>query len=77
MLTHAIGFFTAGQDPISTLMSLALYELAVNKNIQERARKEITSTMEKHEELSYECIQEMKYLEMICQGICCCHTINN
>lgn len=68
MLAQAVGFFGAGQDPVSTLMSLALYELAVNKDIQGRTREEITTLFKKHGEISYECMQEMKYLDMICQG---------
>lgn len=68
MLTNAIGFFSAGQDPVSLLMCLAMYELAVNQDIQTRTREEIVGFFRNHAELSYECIQDMKYLDMVLQG---------
>lgn len=62
-------FFIAGFETSSTTSSFALYELAQNPDIQEIARKEIMSVLEKHEgKITYECISEMTYLTQIIEG---------
>lgn len=44
----------------------ALYELALNQDIQNRLRMEIQAVFERHSnKFSYEAINEMKYLDMV------------
>ncbi|CAG9830350.1 unnamed protein product [Diabrotica balteata] len=62
---QAFIFFLAGFETTSTTISFALYEMAVNKSIQNRARKEVDELMEKYKDLSYESIMEMTYLDTI------------
>lgn len=62
-------FFFAGFETSSTAMTYALFELALNTEIQERAREEIIRIYEKHgNEINYESIMEMTYLEQIIYG---------
>ncbi|XP_065366573.1 probable cytochrome P450 6a21 [Calliphora vicina] len=65
---QAFIFLVAGSDTSSTTMSFALYELALNQDIQEKARQEVNRVLELHnQEFSYECMSELKYLEQIIQ----------
>nr|QLL22070.1 cytochrome P450 [Tribolium confusum] len=59
-------FFIAGFETSSTTMTFALYELARNQHIQDKVREEINTVLEKHEgKITYDAIQEMKYLEQV------------
>lgn len=50
-------------------MSLALLELAANKDIQEKARREVNDVLEKHNgEFTYDSIFEMTYLNQVFNG---------
>lgn len=66
---QAFLFFVAGFETSSTTMSFALYELALNEHLQERARNEILEVLKRHDgSFTYECLQEMKYLGQIVDG---------
>ncbi|XP_073813631.1 probable cytochrome P450 6a21 [Musca autumnalis] len=63
---NAFLFFVAGFETSSTTLAFALYELARNQKVQEKLRKEIRETLEKYDgEITYECTQEMRYLEQV------------
>jgi hypothetical protein len=52
-------------------MTFALYELSLQPAIQERMRTEIEQVMEKYnQEMTYEAILDMPYLEMVVSGEC-------
>ncbi|KAF2880403.1 hypothetical protein ILUMI_25770 [Ignelater luminosus] len=42
-----------------------MHELCVNPDIQSRLRKEILDTIKTHGDLTYEAVQDMKYLNMV------------
>lgn len=66
-------FFLAGYDTSSMTLSCALFELAKNIPMQNRARKEVNDVLAKHgDQMSYDCIQEMPYIDMIINGMCVC-----
>jgi Fe-S cluster biogenesis protein NfuA len=46
-----------------------MYELSLHQDIQDRLRKEIDDVLQKHDgKLTYEGIQEMKYLDKVVSG---------
>jgi cytochrome P450 family 6 len=52
-------------------MTLALYELSLQPDIQHKLRSEITQVLEKHnEQVTYDGIREMTYLDMVVSGEC-------
>lgn len=62
-------FYVAGFETVSTALSFALYELALNQDVQERLAKEIR---ENHKtlggKLDYSSIQNLPYLDMVVSG---------
>lgn len=64
-------FFVAGFETSSTAMTYALYEMSINPEIQDRARKEVQAVLSQNNgKLTYDGIQEMKYLSQIVDGRC-------
>lgn len=68
MIAQVFLFFMAGYETSSSTMSFCLFELAHNSEIQERTRREIMEVLERHGQLNYEAVMEMKYLERVIQG---------
>lgn len=66
---QAFIFFLAGFETTSTTMSFALLELALNEEIQERARNEINIVLNRYEnKVCYESVIELHYLDCILSG---------
>ena len=64
-------FFADGTETSASAMSFALYTLAVNTEVQNRVREEVRTVLHKHGgQLSFECVQEMTYLDMVLAGMC-------
>lgn len=62
-------FFAAGFETSSTTISNALYELALNHDIQDKLREEIEHFAAKNDgEWKYETIKQMQYLDKVFQG---------
>ena len=66
---EAYAFFLGGFETSSTALAFAIYELAKNPHIQQRAREEINTVLEKHnDDFNYEAMLEMTYLKQIING---------
>lgn len=66
LTSQAFVFFVAGFETSSTTISHALYELALNPEIQDKLRKEIKESDEQHgETLTYDRVKQMKYLDKV------------
>lgn len=61
-------FFLAGFETSSTTLFYCMYELARNPDIQDKARKSVSEVLKQHGSMSYEAIQDMKYLEWCING---------
>ncbi|KAG5876878.1 hypothetical protein JTB14_007454 [Gonioctena quinquepunctata] len=66
ILSQAVIFLVGGLDSVSKLLQFMCYELAVNKNIQDRLRAEILLTKDADEgKMTYDSLNKMKYLDMV------------
>lgn len=75
---QAFAFFLAGIETSSTTISYSLYELAHNKTIQDKARKEVQDVLGRYGgKLTYESMSELTYLDCIINGnlICLCFNV--
>lgn len=67
---QAFVFFAAGYETSSNTIAFCLHELALNQEIQERTRREIRNAIEARDnKLTYDAVQEMKYLDMVILGM--------
>ncbi|XP_026324875.1 cytochrome P450 9e2-like [Hyposmocoma kahamanoa] len=66
LCAQAILFFIAGFETVSSAMSLLLYELAVNPDVQEKLYQEIRENEAKNNgKFDYNSIQNMVYMDMV------------
>ncbi|XP_067009313.2 probable cytochrome P450 6a14 [Anabrus simplex] len=66
MAAQVFVFFIAGFETSSTTMSFALYELALNPDIQARLREEVDNTLEEYDgKITYDALQKMEYLDRV------------
>ncbi|XP_017084620.2 probable cytochrome P450 6w1 [Drosophila eugracilis] len=65
LVAQAAIFQTAGFETSSSTMTLTLYELAKNNDLQQRLRQEISDFFGDEDHVSYERIQEMPYLSQV------------
>lgn len=69
LAAQAYVFFIAGFETSSTAMSHALYELALNQQVQDKLREEIDEEYVKCGNVMYDNIKEMNYLDKVFKGI--------
>ncbi|XP_037954045.1 probable cytochrome P450 6a23 [Teleopsis dalmanni] len=64
--THAFTLLTAGVETNTAAMSFCLYELALNQDVQDKARTEINEVLTRYDgKLNYEGMNELKYLQQV------------
>lgn len=69
ILAQSALFFLAGFETSATAITFALLELALNQDVQDKLRNDITEVLEQHDgEITYEAIMDMKYLDMTIHG---------
>lgn len=65
---QAFIFFLAGFETTSTTISFALFEMAQNKEIQQKAREEVLKLWETNGQINYDSVMEMHYLDTVIFG---------
>lgn len=69
LTAQAFGFFVAGYETSSTLLSFTIYEMAKNPDLQDLLHRELDQTLERYDgEMNYECLKEMPYMVQVIQG---------
>lgn len=60
-------FFVAGFDASSSALAFAMYELALNSDVQQRLYNEVMETQKKldNKMINYDMLQRMQYLDMV------------
>ncbi|EFA12855.1 cytochrome P450 6k1 [Tribolium castaneum] len=64
LVAQATQFFVAGFETTSSTICFTLYELAINKDLQNKLKSEIRDVVRKHGEISYNSLKDMEYLDM-------------
>nr|WET52702.1 cytochrome P450 [Phaedon brassicae] len=66
ILAQSMIFFLGGFDTVSKLLDFICYELAVNKEVQDRLRKEILDVFRENDgKVTYEATMKMEYMDMV------------
>nr|QQL12326.1 cytochrome P450 CYP6CY13 [Aphis craccivora] len=66
IISNAILMYFAGAEPVSDTLAFCLYELAMNKHIQDKLREHIYRTKEKHGgEFSNDYLMDLHYADMV------------
>lgn len=65
LLAQPVIFFVAGRETSITTMTCVLYELAKQPEMQRRVREEILETIRDENGVTYESVQNMKYLHQV------------
>ncbi|CAG9818063.1 unnamed protein product [Phaedon cochleariae] len=66
ILSQSMIFFLGGFDTVSKLLGFLCYELAINKEVQDKLRKEILDVIKKNDgKHTYDAIMKMEYLDMV------------
>lgn len=69
LAAQAFVFFAGGFETSSTLMCFALFELALNEDVQNRLRQEVIEEFKRNDgKITYESLFEMRYLDMVING---------
>lgn len=68
--SQAFVFYFGGFDTVASSTCFGSYELAFNKDIQDKLREEIRKTNEENDgKLTYDVLMQMKYLDMVVSEI--------
>lgn len=69
MAAQAFVFLAAGFETAASTTSFVLYELARHPEVQQRLRREVDETAEKHGgQITFQSLQEMTYMEQVVNG---------
>ncbi|XP_025406226.1 probable cytochrome P450 6a13 [Sipha flava] len=70
IISNAILLFVAGSETVSVTICFLLYELALNKDVQDKVREEIIKVIKKNGgQLSYNCFTDLHYLNMVLEEV--------
>jgi cytochrome P450 len=62
---NVIGFFLAGHETTASVLGFTLYELAANKELQEKCREEVDRVVGKEKEVQPDHIEQLEYIPLV------------
>ncbi|CAH1792636.1 unnamed protein product [Owenia fusiformis] len=65
VLSNSVVFLLAGYDSVASVIGWVAYELALHQDVQEKVFEEITELLGDEDEISYEMLNKMTYLETV------------
>ncbi|CAG9864387.1 unnamed protein product [Phyllotreta striolata] len=65
MVAQSMTFFVAGFETTSNALAFALYELCLRTDCQEKLREEIRRCIKNDEDITFDKVQKMTYLDMV------------
>ncbi|XP_070556758.1 cytochrome P450 3A8-like isoform X2 [Ptychodera flava] len=65
LLAQSLTFFVAGYETTSTMMNFLAYSMATNPDVQEKLCAEIDDVMANYDEVTYDAVSKMPYLDMV------------
>jgi cytochrome P450 family 6 len=69
IIANAFGMFIAGFDTVSSTVCYCLYELSLNKSIQDRVRQEIQLKLSENDgQINNAFLTDLHYLDMVIAG---------
>lgn len=69
VLAHSITFYLDGFETSSIALSYVLYELAANRDVQDKLKEEIDEVLRKHDNnITHEALQDLEYLDCVING---------
>lgn len=68
MMVLLYTFFTGGFETSSAVTAIALFELSLHQDIQDKLRENIRISLKTHGKLTYEAIMDMEYLDWVIKG---------
>lgn len=63
-VSNSVFFLIAGQESTSTILAFALYELAMNQDVQDTLRREVQINLQEYGEITQNGVKDNKYMEM-------------
>lgn len=69
IVSQSFLFFIGGFETSSSALTFCLYELSLNRDLQEKARSKVKEAFEKYDgKFSYEMLMDMPYIDQIADG---------
>lgn len=69
IIANAILLFSAGADTVSITTSFCLYELALNRDVQDKLRAEINIAKNKYDgKFTNDFLMDLQYADMVLNG---------
>ncbi|KOX73616.1 Cytochrome P450 6a2 [Melipona quadrifasciata] len=65
VMAHVVSLYLDGTETSSITLNFISHDLAANPEIQEKLRKEVRSTIEKHDGLTFEALKDMTYMNQV------------
>ena len=75
LVAQSVLFILAGFDTTQTLLVFAVYELALNPDVQDKLRTELEESWRKSNGFNYETVNQLEYLDKVINGKLSTHSL--